>query len=128
MKAAELNLILAWIWIALGFLSGALLGLRFDDEKWRGGYASWVRRLYRLGHISFFGLGVLNLMFFFTAPELGRSTPLFRAASLGFFIGALTMPPCCFIAAHRPAWKPLFALPVTSLVTGAFITVWLLII
>ena len=52
----QLNLVLGWLWIALGFASGAVLGLWFHKEQWLGGYASWMRRLYRLGHISFFGL------------------------------------------------------------------------
>jgi len=123
----QLNLVLGWLWVMLGFASGALLGLRFHDEQWLGGYASWMRRLYRLAHISFFGLGLLNLMFFLTVRGGATVTSLsFQIASLAFALGALTMPLCCVLAAHKPNLKPMFALPVLSLVTGALLTIWIL--
>jgi hypothetical protein len=57
------NLTLAWLWILLGFVSGMVLGLFFHRENWLGGYGSFQRRMYRLGHISFFGLGAVNALF-----------------------------------------------------------------
>ena len=63
----HLNLILAWLWILLGFATGMVLGMFFHGENWLGGYGSFKRRMYRLGHISFFGLGVVNLLFCLTA-------------------------------------------------------------
>jgi hypothetical protein len=122
----QLNLVLGWLWIVLGFGSGALLGLRFHDEQWLGGYASWMRRLYRLAHVSFFGLGLLNLMFFLTVRGATVTGISFQIASLAFALGALTMPLCCVLAAHKPNFKPAFALPVLSLMTGALLTVWIL--
>ncbi len=53
----------AWILILLGMVSGAVLGWRFQEEGFLGGYTSRRRRLLRLGHISFFGLGAINLFF-----------------------------------------------------------------
>jgi hypothetical protein len=122
----QLNLVLGWLWIALGFASGAILGLWFHKEQWLGGYGSWMRRLYRLGHISFFGLGLLNLMFFLTV-RVSDAGHLFEIASVAFAAGAITMPLCCLIAAHKPRCKPIFAVPVMSLMAGAMITVWILI-
>ena len=123
----ELNLVLGWIWIALGFASGAVLGLRFQDEHWLGGYASWMRRLYRLAHVSFFGLGLLNLLFFLTVRGMGVASVPFQIASIGFVVGALTMPVCCVLAAHKQNSKAIFAVPVLSLMIGALFTVWILI-
>ena len=126
MKAAgQLNLLLGWLWIVLGFVSGAIMGLWFHRENWLGGYGSWMRRLYRLGHISFFGLGLLNLMFFLTFNSLPLAG-VFPAASVSFAIGAVSMPLCCVIAAHKPAWKSIFAVPVLSLMTAAVLTLWML--
>jgi len=124
--AGHLNLFLGWLWIMLGFASGAIMGLWFHKEEWLGGYGSWMRRLYRLAHISFFGLGLLNLMFFLTFNTLPL-TRVFPATSLSFAIGAVSMPLCCVIAAHKPAWKPIFAVPVLSLMTAAILTLWMLI-
>lgn len=122
-SSIQINLVLAWSWILLGFVSGLLLGLFFDREQWLGGYASFRRRLYRLGHISFFGLGAVNLLFYLTAP-IFSSSPLLVLASGAFVLGALTMPICCLLVAHFPKTKMSFAVPVVSLVTGGAITLW----
>lgn len=86
-----------------------------------GGYASLPRRLYRLGHISFFGLGAVNLLFYLSVRGLPAS-PALAMASWAFVVGAIAMPLCCLLMAHRPGARLLFALPVISLVTGATLT------
>src|SRR5262245_13480327 len=100
----QLNLLVAWVWILLGFGSGLILGLGFHRADWLGGYASFRRRLYRLAHISLFGLGTINLLFHLTLTMLSSAGWMTRWASTGFVIGALTMPVCCVVLAHRPAW------------------------
>lgn len=124
---AHANLAFAWIWILLGFASGALMGLRFKDPNWLGGYSSFPRRLYRLGHISFFGLGLINFLFFFTVHALGADSIIGNAASYAFLAGGVLMPICCAIMAHRQSAKPalLFAPPVTSLLLGGALTLYI---
>jgi hypothetical protein len=117
----QINLLAAWMGMLLGFLSGLALGLFFHREDWLGGYGSLTRRLYRLGHISFFGLGAVNFFFYFTAHTLPAST-LLSLASSAFIAGAVMMPVCCLIMAHFPNTRSLFALPVLSLVTGGALT------
>ena len=117
MRAIHVNLVMAWIWILLGFLSGSVLGLFFARENWLGGYASFKRRLYRLAHISFFGLGLANLAFYFTA-QTGTPASGLEAASWLFVAGAITMPICCVVMAHFPKALLLFGVPVLSLVAG----------
>ncbi len=118
---AHANLVLAWIWILCGFLSGMGLGLKFHDPNWWGGYTSHKRRLYRLGHISFFGLGAINLLFYLTVRPLDPSAAL-QTASIALAVGALTMPVCCVAMAHRPKLRHVFAVPVISLLIGAGLT------
>ena len=121
---AQLNLLLAWIGLLLGFISGSVLGLKFQREEWLGGYGSFKRRLYRLGHISLFGLSMVNLMFFFTTQMfLAPSLPI-HVASWGFVVGAVTMPVCCFVMANQPKLQTLFAIPVISLLVGGILTLW----
>jgi len=115
------NLLAAWVGILLGFLSGLVLGLCFHRENWLGGYGSIKRRLYRLAHISLFGLGAVNLFFYLTARTLAPGAALTLASS-AFIIGAIAMPICCVIMAHFPNTRFLFALPVLSLITGAVLT------
>jgi hypothetical protein len=116
------NLLMAWAWILMGFASGTLLGLKFHQPDWLGGYTSHKRRLYRLGHISFFGLGLINFLFAITfgAPA---ETIAIQAASILFIVGAITMPISCALVAHRPALHLVFSVPVTSLLFGAALTI-----
>jgi hypothetical protein len=126
--AMNANLILAWLWILLGFVSGMALGLFFHQEKWLGGYGSLKRRMYRLGHISFFGLGVVNLLFWVTVRQLQAGESQALAASWAFIIGALSMPACCLAMAHFRKAHFLFALPVASLLAGAALTCRLILL
>jgi len=117
-----INLIVAWTWVLLGFLSGAALGVKFHEERWLGGFGSLRRRLYRLAHISFFGLGAVNLMFWLTRRAIAMSEPFASWASWGFVAGAITMPLACVLMAHFPRSRPLFAVPVLSLIAAAGLT------
>jgi hypothetical protein len=120
----RINLLAAWIGILLGFISGSVIGLFFHRDGWLGGYGSLKRRLYRLAHISLFGLGAVNLLFYLTTTtqtHVGGS--LLPLASSAFIIGAITMPVCCLIMAHFPKTHLLFAVPVISLIAGALLTI-----
>jgi hypothetical protein len=115
------NLLFAWLWISLGFMSGMILGLFFHGENWLGGYGSFKRRMYRLGHISFFGLGAVNLLFWLTLQRIVPPVPLATVAgvaSWAFIIGGITMPLCCGVMAHFPKTHLIFAVPVSSLILG----------
>ena len=122
MQPPQLNLIAAWLGILLGFASGLALGLFFQRDDWLGGYASFKRRLYRLAHISCFGLGAVNLLFYFTALSLPAGNRALAIASWAFIAGAFSMPMCCCLMANAPRARPLFAIPVLSLLLGAGLT------
>ena len=121
--APHINLIAAWLGILLGFVSGMGLGMFFHNEKWLGGYASHKRRLYRLGHISFFGLGAVNLFFWLTVKDFSAAGALLWWASGLFVLGAATMPLCCALMAHWPRLHLLFSVPVVSLIAAAVLTI-----
>ena len=116
------NLILAWLWILLGFVSGMVLGLFFRGENWLGGYASFKRRMYRLGHISFFGLGAVNLLFCLTVQNFPLTGARIHCASLAFIVGAVAMPVCCAVMTHFPKAHLVFSVSVVSLITGGILT------
>lgn len=125
-STAHLNLLLAWLWILLGFVSGLFLGMFFHRENWLGGYGSFRRRLYRLAHISFFGLGAVNLLFWLTLHDGLIGGGWVPVASWAFIAGALTMPVCCVVLAQFPRAQLIFSVPVLCLLTGGLITVLLL--
>lgn len=112
-----------WLWFVLGVLSGAVLGLGFHRAEFMGGYGSWRRRLARLGHIAFFGTGILALLMGITMLALEGAAPDVRNLS-GVWIGVLTlsggvtMPAVCFLAAWRKPLRQLFVMPVLTLGGG----------
>jgi hypothetical protein len=128
LNVPHLNLAFAWLWIFFGFISGALMGMRFQNKDWMGGYTSFPRRLYRLGHISFFGLGLINFLFFITLRFLHVDSPVVPYAAWAFIVGGITMPICCLLMAHWPTLKPVavFAAPVASLLVGGGLTLYLI--
>ena len=66
MDTGILHINVGWLAMLLGVASGAVIGLFFHREEWAGGYGSYRRRMLRLGHISFFGIGILNFLFAMT--------------------------------------------------------------
>lgn len=106
-----INIAAAWIGFALGCISGAIPGLFFHDQDWLGGYTSWPRRLIRLAHISFFGIGFLNLGMGLTAHLFDCDVPV---ASILMLVGAVMMPTVCYASAFRPSFRHLFFIPAGS--------------
>lgn len=117
-----INEAFGWFWIILGFLSGMVIGMLFHDEQWLGGYASHSRRLIRLGHIAFVGLGMLNILFADSLERIILPQSLIAIASWAFIIGGISMPLCCGLMAWDKRWHMLFAVPVISLLAGAILT------
>jgi hypothetical protein len=118
-----LNLAFGWVWITMGFLSGAVLGMGFHREEFMGGYGSWARRMARLGHIAFFGTGFLNLMLAFTWMAVGDSVEIGgitrELINAMFIVGAIGMPLCCFAAARWKRLRHAFVVPVVALTIGS---------
>lgn len=107
-------LINGWLGMLGGVVSGAAMGLLFHNEAWLGGYGSHARRLVRLGHISFFGIGFLNFMLGLTAGPLGLSESATGWATKGLLLAAVGMPACCFLTAWRKPFRHLFPIPVAG--------------
>ena len=112
------NIIAAWIGFALGAVSGAIPGLFFHNHNWLGGYTSWPRRLIRLGHISFFGIGFMNLGMGLTSTVLGIET---QAASSLMLVGAVMMPTVCYLSAFKPIIRHLFFIPAGAILLSIII-------
>ncbi len=118
-----LSIVAAWLSFAAGVLAGATTGLFFARPDWLGGYASWPRRMVRLGHVSFFGLGFLNLGYGLTVPALGLERGA-AAPALLLVAGAVAMPLVCYLSAWRPPFRHLFCVPVTAVGAAVGLVVW----
>jgi hypothetical protein len=112
------SLFVGWTSMIFGALSGAWIGLSFGDDRWGGGYPAFYRRMLRLGHIAFFGLGFVNILFALSILAAPISPMAARAAATAFAVAALTMSPCCFMTAWRRSFRHLFPVPVVSMLAG----------
>lgn len=121
----EINLYAAWIGMLLGGIFGAIQGLFFHKEKWLGGYGSWIRRMTRLGHISFFGIAFINMAFVGTAKFLDIDQQVSFPSAL-FIIGAIGMPLICYLSAFKKGFRHLFFIPALSIIAGIMSLVWIM--
>jgi hypothetical protein len=118
---SSLHTTIGWLGIVLGLIAGAVLGLFFDQDDWLGGYSSWPRRMLRLGHISFVGIGLLNLAFVSALSRIEPGRPLW-IPSLSLMVAEVAMPFTCFLAAVWRRGRYLFPIPVIMLLAGAIST------
>lgn len=98
-----------WLCIAVGISSGLLMGLwSFDGPltppAFLGDYGTTARRLLRLGHIAWIGLGILNLLLARELPVSALSGRGKRAAAVLMNIGNVALPLTLFAAS---LWRPL---------------------
>jgi hypothetical protein len=103
--------------LLLGVASGMILGLwsfggPIPVPESIGDYGDLPRRFLRLGHIAFFGLGLINLAVagHWRRLELGR--PAARRALKFMNLGNLGLPPLLLAAAWQPALLYLMPIPV----------------
>jgi hypothetical protein len=118
-----INIYTAWIAFLLGCIAGAVSGMFFHKKDWMGGYDSWQRRLVRLAHISFFGIGFLNLAFALTVKYLGLETGIIVPAVL-LVVGAATMPVVCYLSAWKPLFRHIFFIPAGSVILSLIFFLW----
>ena len=113
----DINAISGWAGMLAGVVSGAAVGLGFHQDHWLGGYASWRRRMVRLGHIAFFGIGILNILYGVTIATLGWGVR-WQIGSWTLALAGVLMPATCFLAAWRKPLRHLFVVPVLCVVIG----------
>ncbi len=109
-----INLYVGWTVVLTGLLAGTGMGLFFHKSDWLGGYDSWPRRMFRLGHVALVGTGLLNVLFALSVDAMGIE-PAPRIAGVLFLAGAAAMPTVCFLSACRTGFRHLFFIPVICL-------------
>jgi hypothetical protein len=127
MGTGDVNVLAGWIGLLCGIITGSYLGLFFYKDDWAGGYSSFRRRMLRLGHISFFGLGFVNIMYGLTTRAVDISVALPGLTAASFIVGAVTMPLCCYLTAWRKRFRHFFPIPVISVALGVILVLlaWL---
>lgn len=118
-SSRDWNSTVGWTCLAVGVGTGLVLGLwSFDGPvavpAWIGAYGDTSRRLVRLGHIAFIGLGILNILLGRELPRSALGAGGRRIASLAMNFGNIFLPLALFAAgAYRPL-KLLMAPPALS--------------
>ncbi len=118
-----INIQCAWIGFLLGCIAGAIPGMFFHRGDWLGGYSSWRRRMLRLAHISFFGIGFINLLFSLTSRSLNIEKGL-GVASVLLVLGAVSMPLVCYLSAWKTVFRNLFFIPAGTVTVAVMIFTW----
>jgi hypothetical protein len=88
-----------------------------------GNYDDVSRRLARLGHIAFFGLGILNLLLARELAGLALSAALRRTAARAMNLGNVFLPLTLFAAAAFHPLKYLMSIPALAVLLALGIAV-----
>src|SRR5262245_57722563 len=115
------NWYFGWLLVLSAFVTGAGLGLFFHRDDFLGGYASFRRRILRLGHIAQAALGMMNVLYGLS-PWPAADCPEAAVAGWAFVVGGVSMPAVCFLSAWKKPFRHLFFIPVTALIVAAVTT------
>ena len=123
------NRLVAWTGFCLGVASGALMGLwafdgPLDVPGWIGKYGDTSRRLLRLGHIAFFGIGILNLLLVRELPLLQVGYRVKAVAAWCMNAANIFLPFTLIAAAVLAPLKYLLPLPVMGAVVALCVVAW----
>lgn len=129
MTPQDLNRSVGWTSLAVGIAVGLVIGLwSFDGPMatpaWVGEYTDTSRRLLRLGHIAFIGLGLLSILL---AAELGRSSLSARGRQMAsrLMVAGNVFLPVLLVGAS--IWRPLkylMGLPATCVFVAMVLAAW----
>lgn len=128
----ERNLAVGWSSIAIGAVTGLILSLwSFNGPvpvpEGIGAYVDLSRRLMRLGHIAFFGLGILNIMLARHVASCRLEPAIARLALASMNLGNILLPPILIAASFFTPLKYAASLPAMAvaiaLTIGAYAAV-----
>ncbi|MDX1387794.1 MAG: hypothetical protein R3344_01295 [Acidobacteriota bacterium] len=123
------NRAIGWTSLALGVFSGLILGMwSFDGPvpvpEWLGDYGDTSRRLARLGHIAFFGLGFLNLFLARELDALQLDDGQRRTASVAMNFGNVFLPLTLFAASFYHPLKYMMPMPALAVALAMTLAAW----
>lgn len=129
MEIGKRNIRFGWIWVLVGLLVGAVMGMwSFNGPMPSpvGDYASLPRRMLRLSHIAFIALAFMNILYGYEIDKT-KLTPRMKRLGTGLMIsGALLMPLFLLSAVFYEPLKYLTVISATLLMVAvAIITIGL---
>src|SRR3954462_10472249 len=121
MVSHPINFFAGWAMVLAAFITGAGIGLFFHRPDFWGGYASFRRRIVRLGHVALAALGMMNVLYAL-CPWPAAGTWSGPWAGWLWIAGGIAMPVVCFLSGWRERFRFLFVAPVTALVVAVTLT------
>lgn len=123
------NRVVGWCSFVLGITTGLVMGMwsfggPVPVPEFLGEYNDLSRRLARLGHIAFFGLGILNVLLARELPRLTLTPTIRRVASAAMNFGNLFLPLTLLAAAAFHPLKYFMPIPATSVFIALVIMGW----
>ncbi len=124
-----MNRTIGWWSLLAGVATGLVLGLwSFDGPLpvpgWLGEYGDTSRRLARLGHIAFTGLGILNILLARELPHSALDARSRRLASHAMNVGNVLLPILLLTAAAYPPVKYAMAVPASAVFVALCLAAW----
>ena len=115
-SAEEVCRLFAWCSCVMGVVTGLTLGLwsfdgPFPTPEWLSDYDSLSRRMTRLGHIAYFGLGFLTLLLAWELPKLTLDARQKTIAAEMMIFGNMFLPLTLFAASIYHPLKYLMPIP-----------------
>jgi hypothetical protein len=129
MRDLRANRVVGWSSFVVGITVGLVMGLwsfggPLPSPEVLGQYDDLSRRLARLGHIAFFGLGILNVLLARELPRLTLKPGLCRVASTTMNFGNIFLPLTLLAAAAFHPIKYLMSIPATAVLVALVILAW----
>ena len=123
------NRLLGWTSLMLCVGTGLVMGLwsfsgPVSVPSWIGGYGDLPRRLIRLGHIAFFGLGVINILVAREIQNLHLEIRVKKWVCRAMNFGNVFLPLTLFASALFPPLKYGMSLPAMSVFAALVATVY----
>jgi len=126
MEIGKKNISFGWIWILAGLIVGAIMGMwSFNGPMPSpiGDYTSLPRRMFRLSHIAFIALAIINILYGYEIDKIKLKDRLKRFGSMCMIYGAVLMPLFLIAAVFFEPLKYLTMISATLIIIAVTIMV-----
>ena len=124
MKIGKKNISFGWIWILVGIILGAVMGMWSFNSPFIspvGDYVSLPRRMLRLSHIAFIALAIINILYGYEIDKVKLKERYKRLGSNCMMYGAILMPLILLSSVFIESFKYLTVIPTILVIVSLII-------
>jgi len=126
MEIGKRNVSFGWLWILVGLLIGAVIGMWSFNGPFPspvGDYTSLPRRMLRLSHIAFIALAMINILYGYEIDKIKLVNKLKKIGAYCMIWGAVLMPIFLIAAVFFEPLKYLTMISATLVIVAVLIMV-----